>query len=92
LRLAPRLLDEKNWTERERGAVARHFSQLQQLQKEGKLVLAGRTLRMDPKQMGFFIVEVETEEEAQRIMEADAAVKDGVMTAELFPFRVALER
>ena len=91
LKLVPRLLDEKNWTERDSQIVGRHFRRLQQLHKGGKVILAGRTLNeSDPSQFGVVILEAESEQEARRIMEEDDAVKEGVMTAQLFPFRVAL--
>lgn len=92
LKLTPRLLEEKNWTEQDNQIVGRHFVKLQQLLKEGKLILAGRTLTMDPKQMGIIIVEVDSEEEARQVMENDDAVKEKIMTAELFPFKVALSK
>lgn len=92
LKLIPKLLDINNWTEREENIVDRHFSTLQELTKEGKLILAGRTLNMDEKTFGIVILEVESEEEAQQLMKNDPAVAEGVMTAELFPYRVALIR
>ena len=92
VKLTPRLLEEKNWTEQDNQIVGRHFVKLQQLLKEGKLILAGRTLTMDPKQMGIIIVEVDSEEEARQVMENDDAVKEKIMTAELFPFKVALSK
>ena len=90
LRLIPHLLNENNWAEREEKIVDRHFTKLQELLKEGKLILAGRTLNMDEKTFGIAILEVESEEEAQTIMKNDPAVADGIMTAELFPYKVAL--
>jgi uncharacterized protein YciI len=45
---------------------------------------------MDEKTFGIVIIDVSSEEEAKNIMENDPAVKEGVMTAELFPYRVAL--
>jgi uncharacterized protein YciI len=92
LRLVPRLLDEENWTDKEHRIVERHFLRLQQLVKEGKVVLAGRTLVTDDRKMGIVILQVDSEEEARRIMENDDAVKEEIMTAELFPFRIALNR
>jgi uncharacterized protein len=93
LRLAPRLRDEKNWTERDTAAVGRHFRRLQQLHREGKVILAGKTLDdADESQFGLVIFEADSEEEARRIMEEDDAVRAGIMTARLFPFRVALVR
>lgn len=91
LRLVPRLLEEKNWTKQDGEIVGRHFRRLQQLHREGKVVLAGRTLNeSEPSQFGVVVLEVKTEEEARRIMEEDDAVKEKIMTAQLFPFSVAL--
>ena len=57
---------------------------------DGKLILAGRTLNMDEKTFGIVILEVTSKEEAETIMKNDPAVSEGIMTAELFPYRVAL--
>jgi uncharacterized protein len=93
LKLTPRLLDEKNWTGRDKQIVGRHFRRLQQMQKDGRLILAGKTLDdSDPSQFGVVVFEADTEEEARGVMEADDAVKEKIMTARLFPFRVALAR
>ena len=93
LKLTPRLLDEKNWTEQDGQIVGRHFRRLKQLHKEGAVILAGRTLNeSDASQFGVVIFEAGSEEEARRIMEADDAVKEKIMTAQLFPFSVALIR
>lgn len=90
LRLIPRLLKDKNWTERDNQVVGRHFKRLQQLQKDGKLILAGRTLTTDASGMGIVILQVDTEAEAKEIMASDDAVKEKIMTASLYPFSVAL--
>lgn len=90
LKLIPKLLDENNWTDYENEIVGRHFEILQNLLKEGRLILAGRTLNMDPSGFGLVILEVESEEEARNIMENDPAVKEKIMSAELYPYRVAL--
>ncbi|MGH9941382.1 MAG: YciI family protein [Pyrinomonadaceae bacterium] len=91
LKLIPRLLDEKNWTEKDGQIVGRHFRRLKQLHKEGKVILAGRTLNeTEPSQMGLVILAVDSEAEAKAIMENDDAVKEKIMTAQLFPFSVAL--
>ena len=47
---------------------------------------------MDSDGFGIVIFEVDSEEEAQLFMETDPAVKEGIMTATLFPYRVALIR
>jgi D-alanyl-D-alanine carboxypeptidase len=88
LRLNAKYQDEKNWTEADNQAVGRHFAKLQQLQKDGKLILAGRTLIKES--MGVVILEVESEAEARRVMDADDAVKTGIMSAEVLPFQTAL--
>ncbi len=90
LKLIPKLLDLDKWTKKENEIVERHFKRLQKLLNEGKLILAGRTLNLDSKGCGIVILEVETEGEAKFLMENDPAVKEGIMTAELFPYRVAL--
>lgn len=90
LRLIPRLLSDDNWTEADNAIVGRHFARLQVLLGEGRLVLAGRTQDEAPR--GIVILETGTEEEARELMESDPAVAEGVMTAELFPYRVALMR
>ncbi len=91
LKLIPRLLDEKNWTKEDSEVVGRHFRRLQRLHKEGNVILAGRTLNeSDPSQFGVVIIEANSEAEARKMMEEDDAVKEKIMTAQLFPFSVAL--
>jgi D-alanyl-D-alanine carboxypeptidase len=88
LRLNPKYRDDKSWTEADNQAVQRHFEKLKQLQKDGKLILAGRTLVKES--MGIVILEVESEAEARKVMEDDDAVKAGIMAAEVLPFQTAL--
>ncbi len=90
LKLIPRLVDENNWTEKEESIVSDHFQALQELKMADKLIMAGRTLNMDETTFGIVILLADTEEEARTMMESDPAVKEGVMTAELFPYKIAL--
>ncbi len=90
LKLKPDFINDKNWTAKENDIVERHFIKLQGLLSDNKLILAGRTLTTDP--CGIVILEVENEDEARILMENDPAVKEGLMTAELFPYRVALAK
>ena len=91
LKLTPRLLDAKKWTAQDEQIVGRHFRRLQQLHGEGRVLLAGRTLNeSDPSQFGVVVFEAADEDEARKLMEADDAVKEKIMTAQLFPFSVAL--
>lgn len=92
LKLIPCLQKTENWTEREEKIVDRHFEGLQKLLEEGKLVLAGKTAGLDEKTFGLVILEVESEKDAMDIMKNDPAVSEGIMTAELFPYKIALMR
>ncbi|TGA98315.1 hypothetical protein E4665_08705 [Sporolactobacillus shoreae] len=92
LRLIPALLNDSNWTKREEDIVDRHFSRLQKLLNEGKLILAGKTAGIDEKTFGIVILEADSYEEALELMRIDPAVAEGIMTAELYPYHVALMR
>jgi uncharacterized protein YciI len=92
LKLVPRLVDDANWTDKENKAVGEHFERLKKMLAEGSLVLAGRTLNKDETAFGIVVFEAASEEEARKIMMGDPAVREGIMTAELFPYRVALIR
>lgn len=92
LKLIPELLNPKNWTEKEEDIINRHFERLQKLLKDGNLILAGKTAGIDEKTIGLVILEVSSEAEARDIMNTDPTVAEGIMTAELFPYNVALMR
>lgn len=77
-------------TEHEVAATQAHFAYVQRAVEEGVALLAGRTSTADEGTFGIVIFRMESEEEAQAFMEKDPAVRDGVMEAELFPFRLAL--
>jgi uncharacterized protein YciI len=79
-------------TPQEQEIVAAHFEYLKQLTTDGVMILVGRTLNTDASTFGIAIFKAETEEEARAIMLADPAVANGVMRAELFPYRIALLR
>jgi uncharacterized protein len=70
--------------------VGEHFAYLQGLVEAGVVLLAGRTLNSDVSAFGIVILLAESESEARRIMDNNPAVAQGVMRAELFPYRVAL--
>jgi uncharacterized protein YciI len=61
---------------------------LRQLQYDGKLILAGRTLIKES--VGVVIPEVESESEARELMENEDAVKAGIVLTEVLPFQTAL--
>ncbi|MBU2491282.1 MAG: hypothetical protein KJ571_01555 [Bacteroidetes bacterium] len=92
LKLIPSLLDENNWTERENNIVKIHFERLKELTEKGTVIIAGRTINSDESQFGIVIFEAANIKEAEIFMNEDPAVKEKIMSAELFPFRVALMR
>lgn len=53
------------------------------------LFTAGRTLDPARGVFGIAILRADSEAEARAIMQNDPAVKNGVMHAELFPYRIA---
>lgn len=64
-----------------------HFNYLKELLAEGKLILAG------PETTGKFglcVFEAANETEAKNILDNDPAVKAGVVSGELYPYRVSL--
>lgn len=77
-------------TEREATIVGEHFQYLKGLVEQGVVLMAGRTLNADESTFGIAIFEAESQTAAEEIMRADPAVREGVMRAELFPYRVAL--
>ena len=79
-------------TPREAEIVSAHFEYLQRLTDEGVMILVGRTQNNDERTFGIAIFKAETEDEARAIMGGDPAVANGVMRAELFPYRIALIR
>lgn len=92
LRLVPRLHDDKAWTDADKQAVSVHFGHLKAATAEGKIILAGRTLEPGDKTFGLVIFEAADETTARAFMTSDPAVAKGIMTAELHPYSVALQR
>jgi uncharacterized protein YciI len=92
LHLVPRLYDDKNWTQDDKVALDRHFNRFKHAIEAGELILAGRTREPGDKTFGIAIFVAADEAAARKFMEADPAVVAGVMTAELHPFAVVLQR
>jgi uncharacterized protein YciI len=92
LRLVPRLHADSAWTKEDDAALERHFARFQEATKSGQLILAGRTREPGDKTFGIAIFEAADEDAARKFMQEDPAVAAGLMTAELHPFAVALER
>lgn len=77
-------------TDQEADVVGRHFAYLEDLVAKGRVLMAGRTLNQDETCFGIVVLVADSELEASALMQGDPAVAEGVMTAELFPYRVAL--
>ena len=71
---------------------SRHFAYLSDLTEKEVMILMGRTQNNDESTFGIAIFEAEDEAAARTIMKNDPAVKNGVMTATLYPYKVALMR
>jgi len=92
LRLVPRLYADSAWTKEDKAVLERHFVRFQEAIKSGQLILAGRTSEPGDKTFGIAIFKATDEDAARKFMQDDPAVSGGLMTAELHPFAVALER
>jgi uncharacterized protein len=92
LKLVPRLHADSAWTKEDNAVIERHFGRFQQAAKSGQLILAGRTSEPGDKTFGIAIFEAPDEVAARKFMQEDPAVAGGLMTAELHPFAVALQR
>jgi uncharacterized protein YciI len=92
LRLVPRLHSDSAWTKEDEMVIARHLTRFRHAIDKGELILAGRTKEPGDKTFGIAIFEAADEAAARAFMESDPAVVAGLMTAELHPFAVALQR
>jgi uncharacterized protein YciI len=73
--------------ERERAAVDEHWEFLLDLHRRGRLVYAGRCF---DGPFAIVVFEAEDEAEAEAIIASDPTVRDGVQSAELYPFKTGL--
>ena len=77
-------------TAAEEKILQQHFDYLRQLVDAGEVYFAGRCAVEDESTYGLVLFQADDKDAAIRLMESDPAVRDGVMSAELSPFRVAL--
>jgi uncharacterized protein YciI len=98
LSLRPGLEDRSRWTDAERAAVTAHFERLQAQEREGRLVIAGRSNDLDAENrlaadtIGIVVFHAPDRDEAEALTEADPAVENGVMRYKLRSFNVAVAR
>ena len=79
------LIDETTLEEEAR--LGEHFDYLRRALDDGKLILAGPCEDGD---FGVVVFRAATPEAASEFMQNDPAVRHGLMSAELHPFRVSL--
>jgi uncharacterized protein YciI len=77
-------------TDAEKECWGRHWERIQQLHRDGVIVLVGPTL--GPHNTGICVFEAPDEAAARKIMEDDPTIAEGFATGELRPFRVSLLR
>lgn len=77
-------------TEEEQRIVGEHFQYLQRLMEKGILILAGRTQTTDYSSFGIGLFMAESDEAMREIAQNDPVVKNRVMRAEWYPYRIAL--
>jgi len=82
--------DPHAWTDEDIRIGEAHFAHLQKATGAGTVILAGRSL--DGKGPAVVIFEAASEEQARQFMESDPFVAEGLMRADLHPFRAALVR
>jgi uncharacterized protein YciI len=76
-------------TDEESRVVSEHYEYLEQLRAEGRLVLAGPSA-LPGDTFGLGIFDQKDRAEVEAIVAADPAVTNGVMTAEIRPYRIAV--
>lgn len=76
--------------EEEAQHMSNHYERLRAATEAGTVVLAGPSLLTDDRNVGVIVFRADSQEDAQRFVDADPAVAHGVMTAELHPFRISL--
>ena len=90
LHLVPKYLDTKIWTEADNKIISEHFDRLKKLLAEGVIIIAGKTENWDEKMFGIVIYYSDSFETAKELAEADPAVKGGLMTVEVYRYKIAL--
>ena len=76
-------------TDEEARIVGEHYAYLQSLRSEGRLVLAGPSA-LPADTFGLGIFDQDDRAEVEAIVALDPAVRSGIMTAEVRPFRIAV--
>jgi uncharacterized protein YciI len=73
----------------EKAIIEEHVDYVKSLTDQGIVLVFGRTQNSEAGAFGIVIFRAGSNEEAQSIMNNDPAVKQGIMHAELYPYKVA---
>jgi uncharacterized protein YciI len=92
LRLVPRLYDEHAWSKEDDAAFDQHSNRLKEATDRGQVICVGRTAESLDKTFGIVVLEAKDQEAAAEFMNNDPTVVAGLVTMELHPFALALER
>lgn len=76
-------------TDEESRIVGEHYAHLKRLRAEGRLVLAGPSA-VPGDSFGLAVFDQDDRADVEAIVAADPAVRSGIMTAEIRPFRFAV--
>jgi uncharacterized protein YciI len=76
-------------TDEETRSLERHVAYLERLTERGTVVLFGRTQTTGAETMGLVVFEAADLSAAESLMRDDPAVRDGLMSAKLYPYRIA---
>ncbi len=87
--LVDRLFTRENWTKPDEDIIMRHVAHLRQLLQDGRLVIAGKTAELSPDTYGIVICTASDYAEAQKIINSDPGVDEGIMTGYLQEYSVA---
>lgn len=92
LRLVERLHSDSAWTKADEETFGRHFRHLKAATEQGQAIVVGRTKETGDRTFGLVIFEADNAEAARAFAESDPAVVGGVMTVEVRPFSLVLQR
>jgi uncharacterized protein len=92
LRLVPRLYEEQAWTKEDNAAFDKHSNRLKEATDRGQVILAGRAAESLDKTFGIVVFEAKDQEAALEFINGDPIVAASLVTAEIYPFSLALAR
>jgi uncharacterized protein YciI len=88
LQLTRPVLNASAFTTEETAILSQHVRWLRHQAEEGGLILAGRTSNEDEQSLSIVIFNAASQEDANKLLNSDPAIEQGVIHAELFPFDI----